>query len=539
MSSWIGCVGKFPAHVFSDQTATKCLRGENYALKLINGGGNWKTFVTQEDGIVRAEIGNPIEAGCSVIIRPTHDGATVTLACDPFGLHSVFIAQNKEAFWFASDIHVLRRETGMLDQLSPAAVHGYLCFGYVPTPNTLRADVAALPAGTVLTATLPNFVELPTHAPPIWAEQTPFLTAQANALLTLRRKLQEATVRQLNGTHEVGVFLSGGLDSSLAAALLVEQGVRVHLFSLDFGAPFNAELAHAEAVAAHLRRPLHIVPAQAKQIAGALRMTVAAMQQPFGDAVCVPLYLLGAAASQHVDTVFTGEFGDQLFGGWANKPMIAAELYGAENYNREAAYMETFHRFHGLTDALYTPAMQNAVANLDVGKGIGPALENGQFSSLLHRLRAANLSLKGAQNIAPRSRQLAEVCGLCVRSPFCDRELAYWTFSCPPEWFLHGSQEKYLLKRVAEHYLPSEIVWREKRGMGVPVTAWCEKELRRIIARTLNPRRLRRDGIFDPEAVQTLLKGSDFPHEFRRRRLGERLWTLFMLHVWQDVQRER
>jgi asparagine synthase (glutamine-hydrolysing) len=131
--------------------------------------------------------------------------------------------------------------------------------------------------------------------------------------------------------------------------------------------------------------------------------------------------------------------------------------------------------------------------------------------------------------------QLAAAHGLRVRAPFFDRELAEWTFALPPEWFLRGACEKHLLKRAAEPYLPSEIIWREKRGMGVPVTEWCLRPLRRDVARCLSPARLKRDGWFEPAAVAALCRGEDQPHEFRRRRIGEKVWTLLMLHLWLDA----
>src|SRR2546423_9584124 len=157
--------------------------------------------------------------------------------------------------------------------------------------------------------------------------------------------------------------------------------------------------------------------------------------------------------------------------------------------------------------------MRRATEDVEAAAWIRPALEEGEFTSLLHRLRAANLRLKGAQNIGPRARQLAEACGLRVCSPFCDRDLTEWTFACPPEWFLQGACEKYLLKRAADAYLPAEVVWQEKRGMGVPVTDWCLGTLKREVARRLHPRRLKREGWFDPEAVAALQRGEERPGE--------------------------
>jgi asparagine synthase (glutamine-hydrolysing) len=248
--------------------------------------------------------------------------------------------------------------------------------------------------------------------------------------------------------------------------------------------------------------------------------------------------LLGQSASGTVDTIFNGEGGDQLFGGWANKPMIAAEMYGEQGYDREAGYLNTLHRFYGLTASLYTPEMQRLTAGVDTGEWIRPALQEGEFSTLLHRLRAANFALKGAQNIAPRCVQIAEAQGLKIEAPLFDEALTKWSFSLPPEWFLQGACEKYLLKRLAERYLPSGVVWREKRGMGVPVTEWCLGDLRRDIARSLSPRRLKREGLFQPAFVQGMLKGETAPGDFRRRRLGEKLWALWIYHLWKEEHAE-
>jgi asparagine synthase (glutamine-hydrolysing) len=343
----------------------------------------------------------------------------------------------------------------------------------------------------------------------------------------------------LGGERDVGVYLSGGLDSSLVAALLARAGARVHLFSLDFGPPWDGELEHAQAVAAHLGRPLHRVRARPRDVSRALQPTAAALHQPFGDPVTVPRYLLGQAAGESVSTVFNGEGGDQLFGGWATKPMLAAEAYGGAGYSREAAYLATYHRFHGAEAQLLTPAAMEAIGGTDAGAWLRPALDAPGLPTLLHRLRAANIRLKGAQNIAPRMTQLAAAHGLQARAPFMDHALAEWTFTLPADFFLRGAREKHLLKRAAEGLLPPALIDRPKRGMGVPATEWLcgwRSPLRWEAARRLSPRRLRRDGWFRPEYVAALRRGDDDPGETRRRRAGEKLWALLMLHLWMDAQ---
>jgi asparagine synthase (glutamine-hydrolysing) len=441
-------------------------------------------------------------------------------APDPFGVRPEYALRLGERTYAAADPRALRRLPGATRGVDPAALHGYLCFSHPPGPRTLFAGVGQVPV------------------PAPWREQQA-RTDEDSAVRRLRALLAASVERMLGAEREVGVYLSGGLDSSLVAALLARAGARVHLFSLDFGPPWDAELEHARAVAAHLGRPLHRVAVRSRDVARALEPTAAALHQPFGDPVTVPLFLLGQAARGRVARVFNGEGGDQLFGGWATKPMLAAEAYGGAGYSREAAYLATYHRFHGAEARLLTPAALAAVGVIDAGAWLRPALDAPGLSTLLHRLRAANIRLKGAQNIAPRMTQLAAAHGLQACAPFLDRALAEWTFTLPADFFLRGASEKHLLKRAAEGLLPPALIDRPKRGMGVPATEWLRgwlSPLRWEAARRLSPRRLRRDGWFRPEHVAALRRGDDDPGETRRRRAGEKLWALLMLHLWIDAQ---
>lgn len=442
---------------------------------------------------------------------------------DPFGLTQVYGATGREETLSGDPRHLASTVGKQVDE---AALHGYLCFSYVPEPRTIFDGVA---------------VAMPPAALP-----TPEVT-EGEPQEILLQLLRRAIAERLQPGATVGVYLSGGLDSSLIAALLVEAGVRPIAFTLDFGAPYDLELPVARQVAEHLGIPLRVVSAHPAQIARYVEATAAALPQPFGDGVTVPLYLLGRAAKDSVSEVWNGEGGDQLFGGWTNKPMIAAHLYDVAGEGRSTdevtEYLTTFHRFWGLTDRLYTPEQKARVTGVDPAGWIRPALDAVAYPELLHRLRAANLRLKGAQNIAPRMVALAECHGLTVQAPFFDTALAAWTFALPTETILAGAREKYLLKRVAERFLPAEIVWREKRGMGVPTTDWCLSlypsrwPVRRLLAHYLSHRRLRREGRFDPGLIAQLRRGEDPTPEgaFRKRRVGEKLWLLLMWELWREA----
>ncbi len=153
--------------------------------------------------------------------------------------------------------------------------------------------------------------------------------------------------------------------------------------------------------------------------------------------------------------------------------------------------------------------------------------------SLLHRLRRAGLMLKGAQNIHPRATALGFAHGLWVRSPFCDLALAEWTFGLSGELTLHGACEKYILKKAVENWLPPEIVWRQKRGMGVPLTFWCLNDFWHQIGVWLNPGILKAENHLLPDIAGRIVAG-ELAGTIQGRRIGETLWLLIMWELWRS-----
>jgi asparagine synthase (glutamine-hydrolysing) len=140
--------------------------------------------------------------------------------------------------------------------------------------------------------------------------------------------------------------------------------------------------------------------------------------------------------------------------------------------------------------------------------------------------------LKGAQNIHPRATNLAGWHQLQVRSIFCDLPLAEWTFGVAGTLYLQGACEKYILKRAVEDLLPAEIVWRTKRGMGVPLTAWLVGGLWANLGTWLNPQVLQQGGYWQPDLAARLASGK-FGGAIQGRRIGEILWLIIMWERWR------
>lgn len=468
------------------------------------------------------------------------EAGQLRLGRDPFGRVPLYWMRSQETIWFSTQMQLL---LPLIDspQVSPIALHSYACFSYVPTPLTAIEQIASVAAGTEMIWEIPDAKAVPKvqSLQSAWQEAPQLLRSEDKAIAQLQVLLQQAIDRQVADLpidEPVGVLLSGGIDSSLVTALLVKAGLQVRAYALDFGVESYSELPYAQQVADFLQIPLIRVAATGDAILRAIGPTAKALDIPYGDGTTAALFLLKQAAAQDVRVVFNGENGDQLFAGWTNKPLIANGVYSAEHpagkETFEQQYLRTFQRFYGYEKLIFSPEMLDRIQAHDLSVYLQDAIGVETCPSLLARLRRASLMLKGAQNIQPRATALGFACGLWVRSPFCDPDLTNWTFQLPGELLLQGACEKYILKKAAERWLPPEIVWREKRGMGVPLKVWYYREFWGAIGDRLNPNVLRSENCWQPHLADAMLSGQ-LGVAMRDRYIGNNLWLLLMWQAWR------
>lgn len=484
---------------------------------------------------------DPIDDADGAFAFAVYDEATgeLTLGRDPFGVRSLYYVAHAGRLYFATELKQLLAIPGLPVALDHAAIHKYLTFSFVPGEAVpIRGVRRVLPghvlhhrAGAITARRYFSLVE----------QIDDELRDQAAAVRRVRELGKAAVAKRLEGGAEVGLFLSGGIDSSAVGWWLKKAGARVRAFTLDFGAA-SVEREQAAEVARALDVPLEVVPVTGAAVADVFWDVVRRLDLPFGDAVTAPQYLLGKAArAGGLTAVFNGEGGDQLFGGWTTKPMIAAGVFGQlyehdEDTSPEETYLRSYHRFYGLEDQLYTDELRAAVGGPGQRRAhLAPYLGDASAGAFLHRVRLADISLKGSQNILPRAERMTNAHGLDMRVPLFDRALAAASFAIPPELKLHGACEKYVLKLAMQERLPDEIVWRRKFGMSVPVTDLALGPLAPLLDDLLGEASLRSRGLFRPAYVAELRAGKDVPSEVRRRRVGERLWALAMLEAWMRV----
>ena len=378
--------------------------------------------------------------------------------------------------------------------------------------------------------------------------------------------LGRAVERRLISDVPLGIFLSGGLDSSIIAAVAARRaGQRVRTFAIGFREAAYDESLHARRVARHIgaeHTEETLTPARLLDVIPHLAHMV---DEPMADASIIPTFLLSQMARRHVTVALGGDGGDELFAGYptyfghrvadvydrlpaALRHLVIRPLWELlpthfGNYTldymarkfveasgeppgiRHHLWMRYFappeiDRILGGAPRPRGEAYQDIAAHL---AGLPPL---GSVATALH----LNLKLYLQDCILVKVDRASMATSLEVRSPFLDRDVVDFVVPLPLRMKLRGGQGKVLLKALAARYLPAAIVHRRKQGFTVPVGEWLRGPLRPLLGDALAPARLTRQGLFDGRAVEALIA----EHERGRRNRWKELWALLVFQLWWD-----
>ena len=461
------------------------------------------------------------------------DGDTVHLARDGAGVRTVYYGRHDGRTFFAIEPKGVLAAPGFPRRIRPAAIAQYLSMSFVPGRRTMLEDLYELEAGHRLelrrdeTRTVrwfePEKIE-PAGDDEPWVER-------------FRALHRAAVATRLPAGEPVGVFLSGGLDSTVVAAEAAAQhDAPVISYAIHFGSDYPNELDFARAAAERAGTEHHELEVVPKQFLPRLRKILWHLDDPIGDPITVPNFELASRASRDVRWVLNGEGGDPLFGGPKNIPMMLHHWYGGIDRGpgfRERRYLESYRRSYDDWPRLVTPDVSRAVDSKNDLEGLfTPYFEADRPSAFLNKLCAINLRMKGAHLILPKVDRMAGAWGLTPASPLFDERLIRASFAMPPTLKLKGGIEKRVIKEAYAGEVPDSIIRRPKSGMRVPVRFWFQSEMKRYAKKILSPRELRRAGLFDERRVKQLL---DYDVENGPGRFGLRLWMLVTFEIWRRI----
>lgn len=490
-------------------------------------------------------------------------------ARDRLGIKPFYYAYENRTFIFASEIKAILAYPGFKPELARSKLSEYLAFGFVSGSYTLYEGIRRLaPAHTLELgeSAIPeiraywNVAEQPAGA----------VLPYAARVREFRERLEECVCSHLMSDVPLGVFLSGGLDSSAIAALTAKiRQDPIRTFSVGYDEQAYSELPYARAVAAHVGSDHHEVRIGRKDFFGVLPHLIWQEDEPLAFTSSIALYFVAQLAREHVKVVLTGEGSDETLGGyeryaytllnarldpvyrsivpngtrkWLREKLRTSEALGAVVARRlrhtfigrdgAAWHSLYFDNFFSAFSARDQQQLLTADVLTQTGDPYASALGywQGYSGDLLHKMLYTDINTY-LQELLMRQDQMSMAASIESRVPFLDHALVEFAWGLPRRSLIHGMTGKHVLKEAVADLLPPSIVYRKKMGFPTPWTHWLAGEqLDQLEALLLEPRSVDR-GLVRRGAIRLLFE----EHRSGFRDRASQIWRLLNLEIWQRV----
>jgi asparagine synthase (glutamine-hydrolysing) len=512
----------------------------------------------------------------AAIVDRRGDAPALVLARDRVGIKPLYVAESGGRIAFASEIKALVAWAGCATDINLGAIRDYLALRYVPGPRTLFTDIEKFPPGHMAVYQRGTTTTTQWWRPPVRARSAES-TQPADAAEYFGSALRAAVRSHMVADVPVGAFLSGGIDSNAVVALMREAtSAPLHTFSVGFAGVAADDPEGAALTATRLGTRHHHIECRSEDFA-ALPEIAWSLDEPVGDAIVVPMSVLSREARREVKVVLSGEGADEILGGylfhrrlvqiasaqrvvpsaaWRAAAAVARRLplallrtgfdYPGElgELGREKisallraignhSLVQLYRRSISLFDDEELRLMAAPGFASQIGPMRAPVIDVGEAARMspLQVLVAAQFSDWLPDDILMKADKMSMAHSLELRVPFMDERVIRAAIDLPDRSKVSLGANKKALRDFAEPMLPSSVTRARKRAFYVPLESYVGSgPLRDIFDATLDPVRLRRRGLFRPEAVRALAAdvGSSGFLALKRQ------FAIVMLELWFD-----
>jgi asparagine synthase (glutamine-hydrolysing) len=488
------------------------------------------------------------------------------LARDRLGKKPLYYWHHGPLFLFASEPKALLCHPAVSRALDWPAFHHYLAFGYTPAGRSIFDSIHKLPPAHTATLdagrlTLGRYWQLPSGVSPMRLQPTIEESAAA-----VREELREAVRLRLESDVPLGVFLSGGLDSSAVVATMREiTSGRIATFSVGFGraAPSYDELPYARLVAQRFETDHHEEILE-PDVRAMLPAMVRAFDEPFADSSAIPTYVVAQTTARHVKVALSGIGGDETFGGYPRylglrasrlherlprwlrhaSRAVARQLPDSSSSRNWSDRIRRFtedpdatlgDRYIGWT-RFFDDAGLAKLARPALAAHLAPGVDASRqeaFASSADRdpvdgAFRVDLTAYLPDDLLAMADRMSMSHSLEVRAPFCDHRVIEASLRLAPRTKIPGTRLKGLLKTAFAGVLPDPVLAHPKQGFMIPLGGWLRRDLRATLEDLLASHQVRARGLFDGDEVERLKR----EHLSGARTHADRLWTLMMAELW-------
>lgn len=461
-----------------------------------------------------------------------------------------------KTFIFASELKALLTQEEVKKEIDFDAIDAYLSFGFVPEPRTGFQNIFKLEAGHFLRVSRKGIVEKTQYWDIDYSKK--LNCTESEWLLTIEEKLKESVKLRLMSDVPLGAHLSGGVDSSLVVAMMAgEMKEPVKTFSVGFGEKEYNELPYARLVAEKYGTDHHecIMTPSALEI---LPKLIHHYEEPYSDASAIPTWYLSEYTKKEVTVALNGDGGDENFAGYRRFQAVKIfekmrhvpfqNLFGnSSHFLYQKTHIKYFERLSSFFDSGADNSFDFYLSVIDVfgGKEKQELFENPKGNSFVCKAEWKKLFEKTknwttvdqflflhmktslVDDLLAKVDIGAMAHAVEVRSPFLDHEFLELTAHMPDTLKLHHGSKKYILKKLAEKYIPKECIYRKKQGFSVPLDFWFRGELFSFLKERLLDPKFFSYG-FKKEKIEKLIND----HKEFRADASDRLYNLLMLRLW-------
>ena len=493
----------------------------------------------------------------------------LTLIRDRAGVKPFYWYRKNGLFMFASELKSFHEHTNFQKELNQKGLSLFLRYGYILEPHTIFNSCHKLKAGHLLEVDI-DTLEL--HFEKYWDvidhyNRPKLSLSETEVINKTEQLLISACEYRMVSDVPVGVFLSGGYDSSLVASMLQsERTDRIKTFSIGFVEKDFNEAHHAKKVAQHIGSDHSEMYCEGRDARETLEKLPRIWDEPLGDPSCIPTYLVSKLAAQSVKVALSADGGDEAFGGYnkysyaikmnkiANKIPLKnllktvidgtginrtlssttftnidkrtrkiSEFLGADNAVDTMSVFESIFTTLEMDTILVSPSLP-VVTNFDCSGALN--LKNSSLDFLL----AIDYKTYQVDNILSKVDRATMACGLEGREPLLDNRLIEFLARVDPDIKIKSGEKKYLLKEIAHKYLPKKIMQRPKMGFGIPLSKWLKEDFRSLLMHYLSESRLRQGGVFNPTRIVRLR--DDFLTG--RTNNARQIWCILIFELWRE-----
>lgn len=484
------------------------------------------------------------------------------LARDRMGKKPLYWSNLNGTLIFGSELKALMAHPLFYKDIDLASLNKYFQFEYIPTPHTIFRNTFKLEPGTFMSFDGQEIKKVEYWQPRFLPKHGDF----ASSLEELDKNLHLAVNDRLVADVPVGVFLSGGIDSSLIAYYAGKNSSnKVKTFSIGFDDSSFDESIYARIVASKLNTEHYERIITANECMKLIPEVVDFLDEPMADASIIPTYFLSKFASEHVTVALGGDGGDELFAGY--DPFVAHQFVwiyekipisirnileltarhlptslsnmsldfkikkflsgfnGDKNY-RNQRWLGAFERSE--RGRMFNGEIWQLIKDLNEFEDIDTYFSKSDSKDFFDNLILEYERMYLMDQILVKVDRASMFNSLEVRAPFLDTRVVELANRLPISFKLRGLKRKYILKKLMTGKIPKKIIFRKKKGFGMPIARWINGDMKPFVIDVLSEKSIKEIGLFDPNYVEQILDD----HFRDRKDNRKQIWTLIMFTLW-------